>query len=107
MSFFRTSDLATVEMFPGVQRRAVWLENLMITIFEFEPDTVIPEHDHSHEQISYVVEGELEFTLGQESRKLSAGEGVCIPSGVNHGARILGQRAVVLDAWHPVREDYQ
>lgn len=49
----------------------------------------------------------MEFTLGQETRLLQAGEGVCIPPGVLHGARILDGRTVVLDAWHPPREDYK
>jgi len=107
MDFFRVEDLPGVEMLPGVVRRAVWLEGVMVTFFEFEPHTVVPAHDHPHEQITYVVEGGMEFTLGEETRRLSAGEGVCIPPGVRHGARILDRRTVVLDAWHPPREDYQ
>ena len=106
MTFFHVADLPAVEQLPGVVRRAVWLEKVMITFFEFEPDTIIPAHEHPHEQITYIVEGEMEFTLDQETRRLGPGEGVCIPSGVRHGARILDQRTVVLDAWHPPREDY-
>ena len=107
MAFFRTADLPGVEMLPGVTRRAVWLEGVMMTFYEFEPDTVVPSHDHPHEQISYVVEGRLEFALGQETREIGPGEGVCVPSGIPHSARVLGGRAVVLDAWHPVREEYR
>lgn len=107
MAFFRTDDLAGVEMLPGVTRRAVWLEGVMMTFFEFEPNTVIPSHDHPHEQITYVVKGRLAFTLGQETREIGPGEGVCVSSGIPHSARVLGQPAVVLDAWHPVRDDYR
>ncbi|HEY76623.1 MAG TPA: cupin domain-containing protein [Thermoflexia bacterium] len=107
MTFFRVADLPSVDMMPGVVRRAVWLDRVMVTFFEFAPNTVIPTHDHPHEQITYVVEGEMEFTLGEETRRLRAGEGVCIPSGTPHGARILDRRTVALDAWHPPREDYK
>lgn len=107
MTFFRVTDLPATEPLPGVMRRAVWLERVMITFFEFKPNAVIPAHEHPHEQITYILEGEMEFTLDQETQRLSAGEGVCIPSGVRHGARILDRRTVVLDAWHPPREDYQ
>lgn len=107
MDFFRLAELPAAEPLPGVTRRAVWLEQVMVTFFTFEPHAVIPAHEHPHEQITYVVEGALEFTLGEETRRLSAGEGVCIPSGVRHGARVLERPALVLDAWHPPREDYR
>ena len=107
MDFFRMQDLPGVEMLPGVVRRAVWLEGVMVTFFTFEPHTVIPAHDHPHEQITYVVEGALEFTLGDETQVLHAGEGVCIAPGISHGARVLDQHTLVLDSWHPVRDDYR
>ena len=107
MGFFRLQDQKGVEMLPGVIRRAAWLDNVMITFFSFEPNTAVPEHDHPHEQISYVIEGALEFTMGEETQLLQAGEGVCIPPNVRHGARVLDEPAMVLDAWHPVREDYK
>ncbi len=107
MDFFRVVDLPATEMLPGVLRRAVSLDRLMMTFFTFEPRAVIPAHEHPHEQITYVVEGALEFTLGAETRRLGAGEGVMIPSGVRHAAVVLDQPAVVLDAWHPPRDDYR
>ena len=62
--------------------------------------SVIPEHDHPHEQITYVVQGAMEFRLGDETRVLRAGDGVCCLSGVPHGT-------VILDAWYPLREEYR
>ncbi len=107
MDFFRLSELEGVEMLPGVVRRAVWLDNVMITFFTFEPNTIIPSHKHPHEQITYVVEGAMEFTLAGQTRLLTAGEGVCIQPEVEHGARVLDRPTVVLDAWHPPRDDYK
>lgn len=107
MGFFRVEDLPEVEMLPGVGRRAVWLEGVMLTFFDFEPNTVVPEHAHPHQQITFVLEGAMEFTLGEETRLLRAGEGVCIEPGVSHGALVQDERTRALDAWHPVREDYQ
>ncbi len=107
MDFFRVQELPGVEMLPGLVRRAVWLDNVMITFFTFAPHTVIPDHAHPHEQITYIVEGAMEFTLGEETRVLRAGEGVCIPPNVRHGARVLDASTMALDAWHPVREEYK
>jgi quercetin dioxygenase-like cupin family protein len=107
MPFFTVSELAETEMLPGVVRRAVYLDNVMLTFFTFEPGCAVPEHDHPHEQISYVIQGGMEFTLGGETRVLRAGEGASCPPGVPHGAIILDEPTVVLDAWHPVREEYK
>jgi quercetin dioxygenase-like cupin family protein len=107
MGFFRTSGLPATEMLPGVTRRAVYLDDVMITFFEFEPQAVIPEHDHPHQQITYVLSGAMEFTLDGEVQVLQAGDGALIPPNVPHAAVILEGPCRALDAWHPVREDYR
>jgi len=107
MSFFTMSELPVTEMLPGVKRRAVHLEHTMVTFFDFEPGKVIPMHDHPHEQISYVVQGAMEFTLGDKTQILRAGDGVCCPPDVPHGAVILNEPTVALDAWYPPREEYK
>jgi len=106
MPFFKVDDLPATEMFEGVFRRAIYLDNVMLTFFAFEPGRVIPEHAHPHEQISYVLEGEMVFTLDGETRTLYAGEGATIPPNVPHSATFHGPARVV-DAWHPVRDDYK
>jgi quercetin dioxygenase-like cupin family protein len=107
MSFFTVDDLPATEMLPGVMRRAVYLDNVMMTFFHFEPGKVVPEHDHPHEQITYVVQGAMEFTLGGEKHVLRAGDGVCCPPNVSHGAIVLDEPTVALDAWYPPREEYK
>jgi len=107
MSFFSVSELPGAEMLPGVLRRAVHLEHVMMTFFDFEPGSVAPEHSHPHEQITYVVQGGMEFRLGDERRVLQAGEGVCCPPGVAHSAVVLEEPTVALDAWYPPREEYK
>jgi quercetin dioxygenase-like cupin family protein len=107
MTFYKVNELEKTEAFKGANRSAVYLDGLMLTFFEFAPGSIVPEHKHPHEQITLVLEGELEFTLGDETNTIKAGEGVTIPSNVPHSARTLSQPTKVLDAWHPVREDYK
>jgi len=107
MHYFKIDDLPSTEMLPGVDRRAVWLDDVMLTFFTFEPGAAVPEHAHPNEQITVVVEGAMEFTLGEETQTLRAGEGVCIPPNVPHKARVLDERTVAYDAWSPTREDYK
>lgn len=107
MGFFTVSELLATEMMPGVLRRVVYLEHTMVTFFEFAPGSVLPEHAHPNEQITYVVRGAMEFTLGDQTRILRAGNGVCVPSGTSHKAVVLNEPTFVLDAWYPPREDYR
>jgi len=107
MSFYTVDELPGTEMLPGVMRRSIYLEHVMMTFFDFAPGSVIPEHDHPHEQVPYVVRGAMEFTLGGETRVLRAGEGACCPPGVPHSAVILDEPTVAVDSWYPLREDYK
>ena len=107
MTFFRTSELSATEMLPGVNRRAVYLDGVMLTFFDFEPGAVVPQHQHPHQQITWVVSGSMEFDLDGEKRVLHPGDGVLIRPGVPHAAVVLDEPCSALDAWHPVRDDYR
>ncbi len=107
MNFFITSELQSVNMLPGIERRAVWLNGVMLTFFNFAPNAVVPEHAHPNEQITVVTKGAMEFTLGDETRVLRAGDGVCIPPDVPHKAVVLDEPTEAYDAWSPPRDDYK
>jgi len=107
MFFFRKSELRPTQLLEGITLRAVSGDKTMMTFFEFEPHALIPRHRHVHEQITYVIEGEIEFTVDGETRLLSTGDGVIILSNREHSARTLGKPAKALDAWYPIREDYR
>ena len=107
MTYFSTDDLPTTEMLPGVTRRAVYLDDVMITFFDFEPNAIVPEHHHPHQQITWIISGAMEFDLDGEKRVLRAGDGALIGPNVPHSAVILDEPCRALDAWHPVRDDYR
>jgi quercetin dioxygenase-like cupin family protein len=94
-------------MLPGVRRRAVWLNGVMVTFFAFDANAAVPEHTHPHEQITIVQRGTLRFRLAGETRTIGSGEGVCIPANVPHSAEAIDGPAEVLDAWHPPRDEYR
>jgi len=107
MSFFRIPELPETDMLPGIERRAVWLDQVMITFFTFQSNAIVPEHAHENEQITVVTSGAMEFTMGDETRTLRAGDGVCISPNVKHSARILDELTEAYDAWGPPRDDYK
>lgn len=106
MNFFKESDLKARQVLEGITLRAVSGDKTMMTFFEFEPNAVIPSHKHPHEQITYIIEGEMEFTVEGETRLLKKGDGVVIRSNQEHSAKILNKPTKAVDAWYPVREDY-
>lgn len=106
MSFFREATLPARQLLNGITLKAISGHKTMMTFFEFEADAVIPSHTHPHEQITYVLEGEIEFTVGQDTQILGRGDGVVISSNQEHGARVLKAPAKAVDAWYPLREDY-
>ena len=107
MTFFTINELPQKEMAPGLNLRSVFLDKLMLTFVDFEPGVGLPMHSHPHEQITLVIEGTLAFTLDEETRILNAGQGVTVAANVPHSARSLAGPARVVDAWHPLREDYK
>jgi quercetin dioxygenase-like cupin family protein len=93
-------------IFPGVEIRTTAGTNLMLSVVHLEPDSVVADHAHPHEQMGILIEGQLEFTVGGVTRLLGPGDIWRIPGGVVHRVRALDQSALALDVFHPIREDY-
>jgi quercetin dioxygenase-like cupin family protein len=93
-------------IFPGVEILTTPGEEMMLSVVTFEPDSVVPDHAHPHEQMGIMISGRLEFTVGALTRVLGPGDKWRIPGGVVHSVRALDGPAVALDVFHPVREDY-
>jgi quercetin dioxygenase-like cupin family protein len=103
----RVSEVEPVEMVPGVWRRTLsWGERLMVVHVTLEEGTVVPAHRHPHEQITYIVEGELSMDVEGRTYVLRAGDSLLFPADVEHGATAL-QHTLVIDTFSPPREDYK
>ena len=71
-----------------------------------EEGAILPEHNHIHEQWTHVLDGTLEFTLDGETRIMTSGISVYIPSDVRHSARAV-THCRLMDAFLPCREDFK
>ena len=96
-------DVAAVEFVPGLVFRPVVGDQLMASFVRFGPNTAAPVHTHEEEQITVVLEGELEFDLAGDLRTMRPGMAVVIPPGVPHGARTYGVPCSEIDIFHPPR----
>jgi quercetin dioxygenase-like cupin family protein len=92
-------------IFPGVELRSNAGTNLMLSVVRLEPESVVTDHSHPHEQMGILLEGKLEFTVGGVTRLLGPGDMWRIPGDVVHRVRAL-EPSLAVDVFHPIREDY-
>jgi quercetin dioxygenase-like cupin family protein len=97
-------DFPPLEMTPGLLFSPIFSESMTLNVVRLAPHTVAPVHVHAEEQISLVVEGELEFEVNGEARVLRPYMAVVIPSHARHGARTHEHACVAIDAFHPPRQ---
>jgi len=93
----------------GRSRYLAHLPNLMMVVIDFndgpasQPD---PPHSHPHEQISYVVAGEINVVLGNEITQLGPGDIFTVPPNLPHCIQLLSKSARLVDTFSPIREDF-
>jgi quercetin dioxygenase-like cupin family protein len=94
------------KLFAGVSGHYAHGQRTTVGEVVLEPGAIVPVHQHPHEQVSYVVTGQLEFTVGADKHLMGPGACLVIPGGAPHGCRAVTACRVV-DIFSPVREDYR
>ena len=106
MAFINYNTKIKVSIFPGIHSSMEHSAQSTFGCVTLEAGVVAPIHSHLHEQWTYVLEGEMEFTLNGETQLLLPGMGAYIASNVLHGAKAV-TACKVIDVFTPVREDYR
>jgi quercetin dioxygenase-like cupin family protein len=92
-------------IFPGVNGQFFVGEELMMMRVLIGKGETAPVHSHRHEQMSVVLRGRVQFTLGEETMSLAAGDVVSIPGHVVHSVTAL-EDSELIEVFTPVREDF-
>jgi quercetin dioxygenase-like cupin family protein len=100
------NNIPAKEMRPGFLGRFIHGEKGTLSIFEIKQGSRMDTHLHEHEQITYLVEGEMEMNIGGVDYVLTAGCFHVIPSNVPHSAYARTD-VKVMDFFSPAREDYK
>ena len=91
---------------PGVNFRTLAFgERTHLTEFRLAKGTIIPGHNHPHEQTGYLVSGRMTFMIAGETFDTEPGDGWNIPGGVSHSVEVL-EESVAVEVFAPPREDY-
>jgi quercetin dioxygenase-like cupin family protein len=101
----RLRDMPTEHLNPLLDRQFVAGEKSMLARLILRKGCIVPLHSHENEQITYILEGALKFSLQGKDIIVRAGEILLIPSHVPHSAEAL-EDTVDLDVFCPPRADW-
>jgi len=106
MPFFKNQALEKQYLIPGFEVCFVHGDAMTLAYWNVDQGAKLPEHSHPHEQICNVVRGSFELVIDGEAVVLEAGDVGVIPSHAVHSGTALSD-CYIIDAFHPVREDYR
>ena len=90
----------------GVRRQVLGHgPDLMLVRVEFEAGAVGALHHHPHRQVSYVVAGRFEVTVGDERTELGPGDCFFVTADRVHGV-VAREAGTLIDVFTPAREDF-
>ena len=94
------------ELAPGITGHYAHGEQSSFGYIELEKGSQVPLHSHINEQITYIIEGQLNMMIGGVACSLTDGMYHVIHANVPHSAIAITD-CKVIDAFSPVREDYK
>lgn len=104
--FLMGDEIAWEVCCEGVKRKIMGYDDkIMLVNVHFDEGGIGPMHEHYHSQVTYVVSGEFELTIGNETKIMKGGDAFYIPPHVMHGA-ICKKEGVLIDVFSPIREDF-
>jgi quercetin dioxygenase-like cupin family protein len=93
----RISDKITRRVLSGDQGMIVW--------WSIKAGGHAAAHSHPHEQIAWMLKGQMDFRIGDERRSMRAGDIAVIPANVEHEG-FFPEDTEVIDVFAPPREDF-
>ena len=104
----RWDDMPKEMLKPLLGRRLISTERMMLAHVYLEKGCVVPMHSHENEQLTYILEGVLRFSIGEDESEVvdvAAGEVLHLPSWLPHKAEAL-ETTLDLDIFCPPRSDW-
>jgi unsaturated pyranuronate lyase len=103
--YTKWNDIEVESLNTLIGRQMVVGTNLMVARVLLKKGAVVPMHSHHNEQVTYILEGALRFSIDNQTITVSAGEVLCIPPHMPHEAVAL-EDTVDLDIFNPPRQDW-
>ncbi|HCE3708626.1 TPA: cupin domain-containing protein [Vibrio parahaemolyticus] len=104
--FVFNQDIPMEDLGEGISRKVLaHSDNMMSVEVHFEEGAIGAMHSHPHEQLTYVLSGEFEFTIGDEKKIVKAGDTMYKEPNIEHGCVCL-KAGVLIDTFTPMRKDF-
>jgi quercetin dioxygenase-like cupin family protein len=98
-------DVELEQLNPLLDRQMVSGGKIMLARVLLKKGCIVPEHSHENEQVTYILEGALKFSIDGKEIVVREGEVLCIPSNMPHKAEAV-EDTVDLDVFYPPRQDW-
>ena len=105
LQHIRLQEMPVEHLNPLIDRQFVAGERSMLARIILRKGSIVPQHSHDNEQITYVLEGALKFAIDGKEVIVRSGEILVIPANVPHSAEAL-EDTVDLDIFCPPRADW-
>ena len=104
---FRTwNGRDSFEFVDGVRIHAIGGEQVLLCKVKYDPGKQVPWHKHDEtEQVMFILDGEVDMTIEEETATLKAGDVVVVNRGLNH--KLFSEGGVTfMEALAPVPLDH-
>ncbi|AEC22104.1 cupin 2 domain-containing protein [Pusillimonas sp. T7-7] len=92
----------------GIERKAFGSDSATVALHRLLPGHELAPHSHPNEQIVYIMEGTVDFHIGEEVIRLGPGSLAVVPPNVTHYGVLVGDKpALNLDIFTPARPEYE
>jgi len=108
VSFFRWDSMKKERVSDMLERRLITGDRMMLAHVYLKKGCIVPKHSHENEQLTYILEGALRFSIGEDGGEIvdvRAGEVLHIPAYVWPQAEAL-EDTLDVDVFSPPREDW-
>ena len=108
VTHYRWDDIPREQLTDLIDRRLITGDRMMLAQIFLKKGSVVPKHHHENEQLTYVVDGELKFFIGEDQAEIvtvRSGEVLHLPSNVPHEVYAIRDTFDV-DIFSPPRQDW-
>lgn len=91
----------------GVERKSFTGEGATLSLHRLWPGHEPKPHQHPHEQIIYILQGQIDFHIAGTVTRVASGGLLVIPPNTQHHGVVVGDEPVLnLDVFTPKRPEY-
>jgi quercetin dioxygenase-like cupin family protein len=101
----RWDEIKLEQLSGTLSRKLIYGDKVMVAEVRLKKGSIVPEHHHESEQLTWIVKGELFFEINGKNIYVKEGEVLVIPSNTPHKATAL-EDTIDMDIFSPIRHDW-